>query len=450
MKITKKEKLFLNGIIKLDNEQVGPFSVELSFDRFRPGYKHKKGILYSLAGENLRQQMRNLFRIWTPGKELIFYAKSNNAIIELKNFRPSSLPHPDSIPKEQDEQIKRISEFTFDTFTEKEFNIDKEMIPKRIIFYLEDLVLFRPTLKGTSTLLGNKGESKELKVNLEEFDNCLKFEIDDLSFETHCSISAPVTLRDRHHFSVSTHPLLLIEQELDKLSKDDLIEAGENLLLLLSVLEERFIKYIGTTVLYDAEADKRPLCEYSHTHQSQPMTEAFRPDLKARQPMDKLLHSDIKQMYIAFKRINHDYSINFAPILWQYINGIQANMIRYNITDLYSCIDKILDIYPKLNEDFHYVETKDEKGHRVKARQLCKVLKIEYEDLKVSDDPFRYIPIRHSYTHFKEKKKYDTQETWNATKMAGYLARRLILSLLGLDYRNFNSCDPQKRGNIGL
>lgn len=229
-----------------------------------------------------------------------------------------------------------------------------------------------------------------------------------------------------------------------------MIEAGENLLLLLSFLEERFIKYIGTTVYYIPNEDQRPLREYLHTHHSKPMEKPYRPDLEARQPMDKFSHSDLKQMYLSYKRINDDFKINFTPIIYLYINGLHANMIYFHIVDLYSCIDKIIDIYPKMKSDFHYVETQNEKGHRLRVRQLCEALEIEYNDLKNNCDPFRYIPIRHAYIHYKKESKYTPEKIWNAAKMAGYLARRLIFSMLGLDYKNFNSCDPLKRGRIGV
>lgn len=450
MKINKKENLFLNGNIESNSELIGPFTVELDFDRNSPGYKHKKGTLYTVVNENAKSRMWNLFKIWMSGKELSFNAKYRNAIVELKDFHPTSLPHPDQILEKEIGNVERICEFTFSIFSERDIKISKEMTPQRIIFHLEDIVLFRPTLKGTSSLLGNKDEPKELNVSLEEFENSLKFEVDDLSFETDCSITAPITLRDRYQFSVSSYPLLVVESKSQKLTKDDMIKVGDDLLLLLSFLEERFIKYISLTILYNPNKKRRPLSEFLHTHHSKPMGKPWRNDLEARQPMDKFSSLDIKNIYQHYKFIAKKLKINFAQVFYLYLSALHANMIYYNVVDFYSCIDKIIDIYPKIKREFHYVETENEKGHKVKVKQLCDELEIEYNDLPSKDEALKYIPIRHSYIHFKQRRKHTPEEIWNAAKMAGYLARRLIFSLLGLNYKNYNSCNPQKRGRIGL
>ena len=112
---------------------------------------------------------------------------------------------------------------------------------------------------------------------------------------------------------------------------------------------------------------------------------------------------------------------------------------------------KMLKIGPKTLKDFHYPKGKKENGntHEKKLHLLCSALGVDYSDLLSKNNKLEYIQIRNDYTHNILGKRYTYDEIDDSIEMVGYLTRRLIFSFLNLDYKKFNSCDPQKRGRIG-
>jgi|GEM_PF-3088821 len=442
-----KKNIFLNGMIKSGNELIGPFAVELNFDEGLPGYKQKKGILYTLVDNKTISRFKTLMRTGTSNKEAVFEAKYEGSIIELRGFSPTTLS---LLSEEERNNIKKLCEFTFRTFVRRNEEITKNLIPSEVLFHIEDMVFFRPALKGNSNFLNPDEEPKTISVNLKEFENCLQFETDAFLFKTTCTTQAPVTIHNRYQVSVSTKPLLVVKSKVPGLTENDMVGSGQKLLLLLSFLEERFINYISVLIRYQLEEKDRYAYEFRHTHYSNPMEKPRRYDLEAGKPMDKLFCADIKTMYLSYEHLTNDLKINFAQVIYLYLNAKRADMIYYPVINFYSCMEKILKIGPKAIKDFSYSKSRKQKTHEAKVRQLCSKIKIDNADLLNKNGEFGYIQIRHDYIHNVNGKRYTPEEIWNAEDMAGYLARRLIFSLLGLDYKRYASCGPQKYGRIGL
>jgi len=445
-----KKTLFLNGYLKTGNESLGPFAVDLNFDEKLPGYKQKRGILYAVNDKQVMSRLYAFMRSLSFDKEAVFESKYENSIIELRGFSPKSIPISDRLSNAETNTMIRICEFTFQTFIKRIGIIPEGIAPSEIFFHIEDMVFFRPTLKGTSSFLSPFGEPKDININLREFENYLQFETDNLSFKTSCEITAPATTHNRYDVSVITKPMLVIKPKVSGLTENDIINAGNDLFLLLSFLEERFINYFAITICYQLKEEERYAYEFRHTHYSEPMKKPKRSDLAFRMPMDKLSYSDIKTAYLSYEHFTNNLKINFAQVIYLYLNAVKATMIYYPIIDFYSCIEKMLKIGPKTLKDFRYPRLEEEEKHGAKVKLLCPKLEIDYSDLLSKNGNLEYIQIRNDYIHNILRKKYTDEEIWDAEKMVGYLARRLIFSFLKLNYKNYNSCDPRKRGRIGL
>lgn len=446
----KNHYSFLNGYLKSGNESIGPFAVEIDFDKNLPGYSHKKGILYSIIDKQAKSCFESFNRICSSNKEVSFVCEDKYSRIELKGFSPKTYPDPYGLSNLTIGHIEKICEFTFDTFVERYGKNGKNLVATEIYFHIEDMVLFRPSLKCNSNLFSEGGKPNMITVNLSEYENCLKFETNELLFETTCRRSIKGELRNSREVSVSTQPILVVESKSPNLTEEDLINAGNNLLLILSFLEERFIQCISRTIYYDQTDKNHPSYEFRHTHHANLMKKPWRRDLEYRKPMDKFSSSDIKTMYLKFEHLTRNSKINFDEVIYLYLHARNAIMIYYPIVNFYACIEKILKIGPKMIKDFNYPKSKEQRKHKNKVKYLCQELQIDFEDLLNDRNKFDYVQIRDDYNHNLVPQKYSFDEIFIAMKKAGYLARRLIFKLLGLNYLNYNSCDPTKYGQIGL
>lgn len=436
-----KNNRILNGYLKSGSESIGPFAVELDFDKKLPGYRHKKGILYLVIDKWAESRFEFFIRFCPSNKEVSFVSEDKYSRIELKGFSAKS--YPGGLSSSTTGDIEKLCEFTFDTFIERYGKSEKNLVAAAICFHIEDIVLFRPSLKRNSKLFSKDDKSDIITVNLKEHENSLRFETDDLLFQTACNLSG-------NEVSVSTQPILVVESKSPNLTEEDLINAGNNLLLILSFLEERFIQCISQTIHYDQTDKNHPTYEFRHTHHANLMKKPWRRDLEHRKPMDKFSSSDIKTMYLKFEHLTRSPKINFDEVIYLYLNAQNAIMIYYPIVNFYACIEKILKIGPKMIKDFNYPKSKEQRKHENKVKYLCQELQTDFEDLLNDRNKFDYVQIRHDYNHNLVPQKYSFDEIFIAMKKAGYLARRLIFKLLGLNYLNYNSCDPTKYGQIGL
>lgn len=442
-----KKDYLLKGYIKSKNKTVGPFTIDFCFDEKVPGYEQKTGNLYLTNDEHSRSKFSEFSKLYSSNEPLTFISKGYSSTIELRGFSLQTLIGTSGPSELWD--IKKIAEFKFETFVEKYGNLEKINSPIKVYLHIEDMVFFRPFLDINYSSL-EKVESDKISVCFNDDKKFLYFETENLIFETICEMSPSGKKRDE--ISISTPPFLVVSSKSKQLKDQDLINAGENLILLFSFLEERFIRHISETIYYNTSENTKPIWEFRHTHYAKPMSEPWRSDLKAQMPMDKFTSSDIKTMYLAFERINNDPTVeNLSQIFYLYLNAIKANMIYYRIGDSYACIDKLLKIAPKILKGFEYSRGKKQSKHKNKIKQLCEFLEIGLSDLLDKKGELGYIQIRDDYIHqllYKHKHEFD--EIADAMDKARYLCRRIIFKFLGLEYRNYNSCDPQKYGKIGL
>ncbi len=162
-----KNNRFLNGYLKSGDESIGPYAVELDFDKNLPGYRHKKGILYSVIDKQSLSRLRSFMRICSSNKELSFVAENKYSTIELKGVFPKSIPG--ELSSSTTGHIEKVCKFTFNTFLERYGKNEKNLVATAICFHIEDMVLFRPSLKCNSNLFGEGGKPNMITVNLSEY-----------------------------------------------------------------------------------------------------------------------------------------------------------------------------------------------------------------------------------------------------------------------------------------
>ena len=450
-----KKHYFLNGFIISEGEKYGPFTVDFYFDKEVPDYKQKEGILYLGVDNKAFERIISIKNLLFPRKNLTFIAEAILSVIELRGFVLTGT-HTESGNSEIG-QVKKVAEFYFREFVEK-FRINRKMTqPTKVKLHIEDLVFFRPSLKVNENFATINKNSHKINILTKQFENNLDFKVKNYIFCTTCEL-----LRKeyggripKYKFSIDTKPFLVIIPRRENISENESISAGKNIVLLLSFLEERFIKYISETIYYYTKEDENQMGEFRHAHYSDSMVESWRRDLSEKIPMDSFSSNDIKIMYLKFEELNkrlHEGNfpeVNLPSIFYLYLNACQARMVYYPIVDFYACIEKLLKIGPEVLKDFEYTNSKSGRKHKGKVKKLCKFLNIGFSDLLNKDKKLAYIQIRQDYNH-NLLYKHEFKEIMDAIDKARYLCRRIIFSFLGLNYQNYNSCDLKKYGMIGL
>jgi len=397
--------------------------------------------------KKVKASLANLSNLFSSREELSFMSESCYPVIELQGILPTTIQG--GLGRIKWGELKKFAEFTFESFVEK-YGDTKNCFPVEVVFHIEDFVFFRPSLKIKDNLFPEKGKPGYFRVSIGKFDNCLHFKTKNIVFETTCCMSGNLLSKriPKYKISIDTKPFLVVKSKDKKLTENNLITAGDNFILLLSFLEERFIKHISQTIYYKTAKNEKPVCEFRHTHHSKPMVKPWREDLREKLPMDKFTSVDIKTMYLKFEKFNKKLiegkflELNLPAMIYLYLNAIQDRMVYSCINNFYACIEKLLKIAKEIQKDFEFDNTKSSRKHQNKVRKLCASLSIDYSDLLDRKGEFGYVQIRDDYIH-NLSYKHRFEKIMDATDKARYLCRRIILTFLGLDYRNYDSCDPK-------
>jgi DNA-directed RNA polymerase subunit N (RpoN/RPB10) len=445
---------FLKGYIKFREFSFGPCAVDFDFDKEIPGYIQKKGKLYLIMNKKIKTTLSILSKIISSKYGFTFTSENYHSSIEMHGI--SLTMFRGDLRQLKSGELIKFAEFTFRDFIEKSGDI-KNLFPIEVVFHIENFVFFRPSIKVKKNYFQKKGEPQYFCVSTDQYDNCLFFETKEKCFETVCEMSGNLLLmrKLKYEILVDTKPLLVIKSRNRRLTGNEMIVAGENLILIVSLLEERYIKYISKTIYYKSTKEDKLISEFMHTNYFNPMDKPWRIDLIEKIPMDKFNSDDIRTMYLKFKKINNCLikeslpDLNIQSILFLYLSGIQGKMVYNCINDFYSCIEKLLKLGPKVMEDFKYSCTRTGKKHKNKLKDICKYMNIDYFDLLDEKGNFAYIQMRDDYIH-NLSYKHEIEQLIDAYGKVRYLCRRIIFTFLGLDYLKYNSCDPTKLGQIGL
>lgn len=449
-----KECYLLKGYIKSRDVSVGPFTIDFDFDKKIPSSEQKVASLYVRVTKKTRVAIKAFYKLLNSRKEISFVSKGYYPKIILKGITNKTVYG--DLDRTKLREYKRLAKLYFETFEEK-YGSSKNLLPKMVFFQIEDLVLFRPALRTKDNFFPEKGKPGYLRVAIGKYDNCLNFSTRDMMFETSCGITANILPRNQLKFkiAVNTRPYLMVKPIKKNQTETNLIYAGENIRLLLSLLEERFINYVSEEIHYKTPTGKKPIGVFRHTFHSKPMKEPWRRDLKEDIPMDKFHSKDMKTIYLNFERIRKILSVgnykelNLPAVFFLYLNGITDRMVYNSINNFYGCVEKLLKIAKEILKDFEFNNTKSGRKHQNKVRKLCEFLSINYSDLLDRKEKFGYAKIRDDYIH-NLSYKHKFEQVVDAKDKARYLCRRIIFTFLGLDYRKYNSCDPQEGGRIGL